>query len=72
MDLMKLKYDEIANFEAPRLREVEEGIRGRLHEIRMDIYSDKKTHLREIRALKKQLARVLTKQSQIRLVKGVQ
>ncbi|MBM4251171.1 MAG: 50S ribosomal protein L29 [Deltaproteobacteria bacterium] len=62
MELHKLKKEELKGFDAAKLREAEKDIRSQLHDIRMDIYSGPGKHTGKVRALRKNLARVLTLQ----------
>ena len=58
MDLLKLTTDEIRGFDLKKSVEVEKDIRKEQAMLRMDVYGTGKAAKK--RALKKQLARVLT------------
>ncbi len=60
MDIQKITYDEINGYEADRLREYEGELRTKLAEMRMDVYQAAADSNRSKKALKKNLARVLT------------
>ncbi len=71
MDLSKLKNDDIKGFDRFKAREVEVDIRKKLHDVRMDIYGEKKKHTGEVRHLKKSIARIKTHVHQLIAAKGV-
>jgi len=66
MENQKITMAEIAGFQPAKLKEVENEIRRELANIRMDLYTAKSSHRGKIIKLKKNLARVLTVQSQKR------
>lgn len=60
MDLAKLGVDEMRGFELPRISEIEADYRKELANLRMDIFQAEGAHAGKVRALKKNLARLLT------------
>ncbi len=66
MELIKLQTDELRNFEAAKLKEVEDNARKELFKIRMDIYTPKASQAGNLRGLRKTLARVKTIQTEKR------
>ncbi len=67
MEIEKLKSEDIAVFTKEKTREVETDLRRELHSLKMDIYGERKQALGKKRALRKNLARVLTRRSELAL-----
>jgi ribosomal protein L29 len=65
MEIEKLSKADIKTYDATRLRETEKDLRRELAMIRMDVHTDKKVHVGKIRNIKKNVARVLTAQSEL-------
>ncbi len=64
MELNKLEKEEMKSFNLEKLLEVESAIRKELANLRMEIYVEKGKNTGKARALKKNLARILTFRSQ--------
>lgn len=70
MDLEALKTEDISAYELDKTVEVAGELRRELHALRMDIYVDKKVSLGKKRKLKKNLARVLTRKTELNNLKA--
>lgn len=66
METSKLTMAEIAGFQPAKLKETENEIRRELATVRMDLYTAKSSHRGKIVKLKKNLARIMTVQTQKR------
>jgi len=64
MDTQKFSIDEIRSYGDARLKEVEGEIRSDFVDLRMDIYQAPAANLSRKRALRKNLARLLTVKSE--------
>ena len=64
MELNKISLDEMRSFEQQRLQEVENTIRKEIMNLRMDVFTEKGKNSGAKKALRKQLARILTIQNQ--------
>ena len=64
MELNKISLDEMRSFEQQRLQEVESTIRKEIMNLRMDVFTEKGKNSGAKKALRKQLARILTIQNQ--------
>ena len=65
MDIEKLKYSELENFDLQKICELDTQIRQELLKLRLDVYAEKGKHSSKAKNLKKQLARVLTAKTKL-------
>lgn len=60
MDIMNLKYSDVASFDNTKSKEVETELRRKICELRLDINTNLSSKSSKIKGLRKGLARVLT------------